>query len=101
MKYFIRVMRGFRPACVFLVMAAGACGAQKVAITFDDLPLNGDLSPGLTRVEITRNTLAVLQKRPCACGVWIRECQEIGRECGCRGGVEVVGRGGTAGKSYI
>jgi peptidoglycan/xylan/chitin deacetylase (PgdA/CDA1 family) len=44
-------------------MLVGVCGAQKVAITFDDLPLNGDLPPGMTRVDITRNTLAVLQKR--------------------------------------
>jgi peptidoglycan/xylan/chitin deacetylase (PgdA/CDA1 family) len=47
----------------FLFLAAGACAAQKVAITFDDLPLNGDLPPGVTRVEITRDTLAVLKQR--------------------------------------
>ena len=56
-------MRGYSWACVFFVMLAGVCFAQKVAITFDDLPLNGDLPPGMTRVDITRNTLAVLQKR--------------------------------------
>ena len=56
-------MRGYSWACVFFVMSAGVCFAQKVAITFDDLPLNGDLPPGMTRVDITRNTLAVLQKR--------------------------------------
>ena len=39
-----------------------ACAAQKVAITFDDLPLNGDLPPGVTRVQIARDTIAVLQK---------------------------------------
>jgi peptidoglycan/xylan/chitin deacetylase (PgdA/CDA1 family) len=49
-------------ACVFLIVAAGVCGAQKVAITFDDLPLNGDLPPNMTRVEVTRSTLAVLKK---------------------------------------
>ncbi len=37
--------------------------AQKVAITFDDLPLNGDLPPGMTRVEVVGNTLAVLKIR--------------------------------------
>jgi len=37
--------------------------AQKVAITFDDLPLNGDLPPGMTRVEVVGNTLAVLKMR--------------------------------------
>jgi len=56
-------MRRYSWACVFFVMLAGVCGAQEVAITFDDLPLKGDLPPGMTRVEITRNTLAVLQKR--------------------------------------
>jgi peptidoglycan-N-acetylglucosamine deacetylase len=56
-------MRGYSWACVFLAMLAGVCAAQKVAITFDDLPLNGDLPPGMTRVDVTRNTLAVLQKR--------------------------------------
>jgi peptidoglycan/xylan/chitin deacetylase (PgdA/CDA1 family) len=34
-----------------------------VAITFDDLPLNGGLPPGVTRVEVTQNTLAVLKMR--------------------------------------
>ena len=37
--------------------------AQKVAITFDDLPLNGDLPPGMSRVEVVGNTLAVLKMR--------------------------------------
>jgi len=44
-------------------LASGACAAQKVAITFDDLPLNGDLPPGVTRAQITLDTLAVLRKR--------------------------------------
>ncbi len=39
------------------------CPAQKLAITFDDLPQNGDLPPGVTRVEITKNTLAILKQR--------------------------------------
>ena len=63
MKPFVRSMRGYWWASAFFVMLVGVCGAQKVAITFDDLPLNGDLPPGMTRVDITRNTLAVLQKR--------------------------------------
>jgi peptidoglycan/xylan/chitin deacetylase (PgdA/CDA1 family) len=33
-----------------------------VAITFDDLPLNGDLPPGVTRVQIARDTIAVLKE---------------------------------------
>src|SRR6202795_988804 len=42
---------------------AGICAAQKVAITMDDLPLNGLLPPGVTRAENTRNVLAILKKR--------------------------------------
>jgi peptidoglycan/xylan/chitin deacetylase (PgdA/CDA1 family) len=46
-----------------ILFLTGVCAAQKVAITFDDLPLNGDLPPGVTRTEIARETLAVLKKR--------------------------------------
>jgi len=34
-----------------------------VAITFDDLPLNGDLPPGVTRVQIARDTRVLLKTR--------------------------------------
>jgi peptidoglycan/xylan/chitin deacetylase (PgdA/CDA1 family) len=37
--------------------------AQTVAITFDDLPLNGLLPSGVTRAETTKNVLAILKKR--------------------------------------
>jgi peptidoglycan/xylan/chitin deacetylase (PgdA/CDA1 family) len=48
----------------FLLLALCAVGAaQKVAITFDDLPLNGELPPGVTRAETTNNVLAILKKR--------------------------------------
>ncbi|HET6181221.1 MAG TPA: polysaccharide deacetylase family protein [Candidatus Sulfotelmatobacter sp.] len=47
-----------------LVFCFGSFGsAQKVAITFDDLPLNGELPAGVSRVDITRETLAVLKAR--------------------------------------
>ena len=46
-----------------LCMGANIGVAQKVAITFDDLPLNGDLPPGVTRVQIARDTIALLQQR--------------------------------------
>jgi peptidoglycan/xylan/chitin deacetylase (PgdA/CDA1 family) len=50
--------------CVFFVcLWAGLCAGQKIAITFDDLPLNGALPAGVTRTEIARNTLAVLKAR--------------------------------------
>src|SRR2546429_568375 len=39
------------------------CFAQGVALTFDDLPLNGDLPLGVTRVEITKSVLAILKAR--------------------------------------
>lgn len=48
---------------VSLFLLVKLCVAQKVAITFDDLPLNGDLPPGVTRVEIAQDTLAVLKAR--------------------------------------
>jgi peptidoglycan/xylan/chitin deacetylase (PgdA/CDA1 family) len=37
--------------------------AQKVAITFDDLPLNGDLPPAVTRAQIARDAIALLKAR--------------------------------------
>jgi peptidoglycan-N-acetylglucosamine deacetylase len=48
---------------VVLGVLSGLCVAQKLAITIDDLPQNGGLPPGVTRVDITRDTLAVLKKR--------------------------------------
>ena len=48
---------------LLLLLFCGVGAAQKVAITFDDLPLNGELPPGVTRVQIARDTLAVLKKR--------------------------------------
>ena len=60
-------MRGLPPnsrlQILLLLALVPICAAQKVAITFDDLPLNGDLPAGVTRVEIVRNTLAVLKMR--------------------------------------
>src|SRR5688572_23526290 len=34
----------------------------KVALTFDDLPINGQLPAGVTKTQITRDTVAVLKK---------------------------------------
>jgi len=48
---------------LLLVALCGVCVAQKVAITFDDLPLNGELPPGVTRAETAKNVLAILHKR--------------------------------------
>ncbi|MGA7931011.1 MAG: polysaccharide deacetylase family protein [Candidatus Sulfotelmatobacter sp.] len=52
----------FRVGFLLLVLCA-VCAAQKVAITFDDLPLNGELPPGVTRAETTKNVLAILKTR--------------------------------------
>jgi peptidoglycan/xylan/chitin deacetylase (PgdA/CDA1 family) len=57
-----RIIRCAAFLCLCLCLSA-LCPAQKIAITFDDLPQNGELPPGVTRFEITRNTLAVLKKR--------------------------------------
>jgi peptidoglycan/xylan/chitin deacetylase (PgdA/CDA1 family) len=46
-----------------LIVMVNMCAAQKVAITFDDLPLNGDLPPGVTRLQIARDTLAIMKAR--------------------------------------
>ena len=50
-------------AFVFFLGLAGVCAAQKLAITMDDLPLNGMLPPGVTRAETTKDVLAILKKR--------------------------------------
>jgi peptidoglycan-N-acetylglucosamine deacetylase len=42
---------------------SGVCAAQKLAITFDDLPLNGTLPPGVTQAETAKDVLAILKKR--------------------------------------
>ncbi len=46
-----------------LLALCGVGAAQKVAITFDDLPVNGELQPGVTRAETAKNVLAILKKR--------------------------------------
>ena len=51
------------PTVLFLLSFVNVSVAQKVAITFDDLPLNGDLPPGVTRVQIAGDTIALLKAR--------------------------------------
>jgi peptidoglycan-N-acetylglucosamine deacetylase len=63
MRNHLRLAGRTAALAVLLFACAGLCAAQKLAITFDDLPQNGDLQPGMTRTEITKNTLAVLKKR--------------------------------------
>jgi peptidoglycan/xylan/chitin deacetylase (PgdA/CDA1 family) len=46
-----------------LVALGGMSAAQELAITMDDLPLNGLLPPGVTREETAKNVLEILKKR--------------------------------------
>jgi peptidoglycan/xylan/chitin deacetylase (PgdA/CDA1 family) len=50
-------------AFVFFLVLAGICVAQNLAITMDDLPLNGSLPPGVTRAQTARDVVAILKKR--------------------------------------
>jgi peptidoglycan-N-acetylglucosamine deacetylase len=63
MKNLFRLLSSDRVLPFLLLMGTAVCAAQKVAITFDDLPLNGELPAGVTRAEIMRDTLAVLKQR--------------------------------------
>jgi peptidoglycan-N-acetylglucosamine deacetylase len=59
-------IRGSQRVLFLLVFAFGLSTisfAQKLAITFDDLPLNGSLPPGVTRAQTTKDVLAILKKR--------------------------------------
>jgi len=57
----MRILRLLCWIICFFVFSA-TCLAQGVAITFDDLPLNGDLPPGVTRAQIVKDVLAVLKQ---------------------------------------
>ena len=55
MKVFSRLL-----LCCSLV--AAPLGAQQVAITFDDLPLHGDLPPGESRLQVARSILETIRR---------------------------------------
>jgi peptidoglycan-N-acetylglucosamine deacetylase len=57
------VSRASVVSLIFALMFCGVCTAQKLAITMDDLPLNGSLPAGVTRAETTKNVIAILKKR--------------------------------------
>jgi peptidoglycan/xylan/chitin deacetylase (PgdA/CDA1 family) len=64
MKHLVRSI--YRNAILLFLLPsalAGVSAAQKLAITLDDLPLNGLLPPGVTRAETTKNVLAIFKKR--------------------------------------
>jgi peptidoglycan/xylan/chitin deacetylase (PgdA/CDA1 family) len=46
---------------VALLRFAAPLHAQQVAITFDDLPLHGDLPPGETRLQVAQSILATIR----------------------------------------
>jgi peptidoglycan-N-acetylglucosamine deacetylase len=49
---------------IFLfALPAGRAFSQGVSITFDDLPLNGELPAGTTRVQTVKDVLAILKQR--------------------------------------
>ena len=52
------------PVSLVLVVVFAVPGyTQKLAITLDDLPLNGTLPPGVTRAQTAKDVLAILKKR--------------------------------------
>ncbi|MGA8436750.1 MAG: polysaccharide deacetylase family protein [Candidatus Sulfotelmatobacter sp.] len=48
---------------LLVVVLCGVGVAQKLAITFDDLPRNGELPPGVTQAETAKSVLEILKKR--------------------------------------
>jgi peptidoglycan/xylan/chitin deacetylase (PgdA/CDA1 family) len=51
---------------LFFLLLSGLCllcSAQKLAITFDDLPRNGELPPGVTQAQTAKDVLAILKER--------------------------------------
>ena len=48
---------------LLVLTEASTAFAQGVAITFDDLPLNGELPQGTTRVQMVRDVVAILKQR--------------------------------------
>jgi peptidoglycan-N-acetylglucosamine deacetylase len=57
------VFSSFLLPLALLWLFCATCTAQKLAITLDDLPLNGLLPPGVTRAETARNVIEILKKR--------------------------------------
>jgi peptidoglycan-N-acetylglucosamine deacetylase len=49
--------------CVLMLGYCIVCRGEDLAITFDDLPLNGTLQPGATPVQVVDEVLAILKSR--------------------------------------
>lgn len=55
-----------KPTVTFAALLAllpALCAAEKVAVTFDDLPLNGGLPAGVTEVDIVKRVLPIFAER--------------------------------------
>jgi peptidoglycan/xylan/chitin deacetylase (PgdA/CDA1 family) len=50
-----------RATLALAALLASSARAENVAITFDDLPLNGTLAPGMTRVQLVKDVLRILK----------------------------------------
>jgi peptidoglycan/xylan/chitin deacetylase (PgdA/CDA1 family) len=68
-EYTGRKAKTIRPWSFLVALLVGMSGllpahsrAESVAITFDDLPLNGILAPGMTQARVVQDVLAVLKK---------------------------------------
>jgi peptidoglycan/xylan/chitin deacetylase (PgdA/CDA1 family) len=48
-------------AAMLAISVPGFAPAQELAITFDDLPLNGTLPAGVTRAELVQRVVKVLK----------------------------------------
>jgi peptidoglycan/xylan/chitin deacetylase (PgdA/CDA1 family) len=51
---------------MLLCLLATRCLAEKVALTFDDLPLNGTLPAGVTEVDVVKRVLPILRAHKAA-----------------------------------
>ncbi len=49
--------------CIVSMLVSAVAAAEKIALTFDDLPLNGALAAGTTEVDLVQRTLPILQAR--------------------------------------
>jgi peptidoglycan-N-acetylglucosamine deacetylase len=63
MQKLVRLFCGRLGLLLLVSSVTGMSWAQKLAITMDDLPLNGMLPTGVTRAETARSVLAILKKR--------------------------------------
>jgi peptidoglycan/xylan/chitin deacetylase (PgdA/CDA1 family) len=56
------IRNSFVSLLIFVCVLVPLSSAQKLAITFDDLPSNGELPPGVTRTETAKKVVDILKK---------------------------------------